>query len=259
MIPVVILLTVFMNVFIPYENALPVCASDTDLPLLSKIIMDGELYSGFTYNGANLISEEKTMYQYVKHNYNDKNQLISSDFYTDFSFASSNSSAFDASRRRGEWVTPANTPKNKSESFEYDNTGRLIKSIDSAGYCTYTFDSKNRISRQTFHQADLTIYMDYIYDIRGNLIKMNQSESGKSGTTTLVLTREYEFDNKFNPYRSFKSLMIPGKNTNYNNITKETYTLHMMENQKQVNEYIYEYNGMGYPVRVNKTTEYLYK
>jgi hypothetical protein len=259
MIPVVILFTIFLNVFIQNENALPVSDSDTDVPLLSKVFIDGELYSVYTYNPANLISEEKTMYQYIKHNYNDKNQLISSDYYTDFSFAGSNSSVFDASRRRREWVSPANTPKNKSESFEYDNTGRLIKSNDSAGNCTYSLDGKNRISRQIFHRADLTISMDYTYDQRGNVIKMSQSESGKSGMTTLVTTREYEFDNKFNPYRSFKSLMVPGKNTNYNNITKETYTLHIMEKQKQVNEYVYEYNGMGYPVSVNKTTEYQYQ
>ena len=88
---------------------------------------------------------------------------------------------------------------------------------------------------------------------------MCQYELDKSGKSILFVTREYEFDNKFNPYRSFKSLMIPGKNTNYNNIKKETYTLHVMDNQKQVNEFVYEYNGKGYPVRVNKTTEYLYK
>ena len=66
-----------------------------------------------------------------------------------------------------------------------------------------------------------------------------------------------------NPYQSFKRLTNPGVFTNRNNITKETYTLNFDVDPSiekvQITENSYEYNDMGYPVKVNGMTEYIYK
>jgi hypothetical protein len=58
-----------------------------------------------------------------------------------------------------------------------------------------------------------------------------------------------------NPYLSFRRFMTPGKYTNQNNITRETYTIHFDVDQwtekVQVQNNTYEYNSSGYPVKVN--------
>jgi len=57
--------------------------------------------------------------------------------------------------------------------------------------------------------------------------------------------------------------MIPCINTNQNNITKETYTIHFevdpWTEKVQITENSYDYNDKGYPSRVNRTVEYVYK
>lgn len=264
MIPISILLNIFLTVFIPFEKTGPVNIENTDVPLLSQVFIDSELYSEYSYNNANLISEEKSKYQYIKHKYNDKNQLISTDYYDDLSIYSSSSYIIDSAKRRKEWVTPDNSAKSHYRSFEYNKKGQLIKSTDYLDYWTYNYNINDRISRQTYYHEDrISGYIDYNYDKKGNLIKMSQFDASESGDSQLLTTTEYEFDKKFNPYRSFKSLMIPGKNTNYNNITKEIYTVHFMVdhivNEKQINEFSYVYNEKGYPVRINKNIEYFYK
>jgi len=264
MIPVSITLILFLNVFVPFEKTEPVNSDNADVPLLHQVFIDSNLCYEYTYNTANLISEEKSKYRFIKHNYNNKNQLISTDYYEDLSFASNNSRVVETASKRQEWVTPDNTAKSNYQSFEYNDKGQLIKSTDHLCYFTYNYDVNNRISRQTYYHEDrMSGYIDYNYDKKGNLIKMSQFEVFKSGDSQLITTYEYKFDHKFNPYRSFKSLMIPGKNTNYNNIIKEIYTVHFMVdhivNEKQITEYSYDYNEKGYPVRVNKTIEYFYK
>ncbi len=264
MIPVSIILVLFLNIFVPSEKPGPVNDDNANVSLLHKVFIDSELCYEYTYNTANLISEEKSKYRYIKHNYNTKNQLVSTDYYEDLSLLSNNSRVVETSSKRQEWVTPDNTAISNYQSFEYKANGQLLKSTDHLCYFTYNYDINDRISRQTcYHEDKISGYIDYNYDKKGNLIKMSQFEVFNSGDSQLTSTYEYKFDHKLNPYRSFKSLMIPGKNTNYNNITKEIYTLHFMVdhmvNEKQIKEYSYEYNEKGCPVRVNKTIEYFYK
>ena len=81
----------------------------------------------YSYNDANLVTEEKSKFHYAKHIYNDINQLIKSDFYWDMSIASSNSSVLEAAMNRTEWVNPGNTPKSISHTLEYNGKGQLIR------------------------------------------------------------------------------------------------------------------------------------
>jgi hypothetical protein len=65
-----------------------------------------------------------------------------------------------------------------------------------------------------------------------------------------------------NPFIAFKRLITPGINTNPNNITKETYTIHFevdkWTQQVTITNNSYEYDHRGYPVKVNGEAEYVY-
>ena len=56
---------------------------NTDLPLISKVLIGGEIYMEYVYNDENLVTEEKSKFRYARHSYNEMNQLITSDFYWD--------------------------------------------------------------------------------------------------------------------------------------------------------------------------------
>lgn len=114
-----------------------------------------------------------------------------------------------------------------------------------------------------YWKNEISGYFDFFYDGNGNLFKEVKYLVPSTGLAQLLTTTDFEYDNKENPYRSFKRLMTPGIYTNRNNITKETYTLHIevdpWTEKVHTTENIYEYNDIGYPVRVNGTVEYVYK
>ena len=242
---------------------------NTDIPLLSKVLIDGVSHYEYAYNDANLLIEEKNKFHYTKHNYNDNNLLSSSEFYMDPGMYSSNSSVVEAAMNRKEWVNPDNTAKSLTQKFEYDGTGQLAKkiltrpSVTSSEYSEFTFDD-DRISTQTMYREDeMTFYIDYSYDRRGNLIKESKYYVPSTGLSELWTTTEYEFDNMHNPFQAFKSLMSPGKFTNPNNITKETLTIHFEVDQwtqkVQITTNTYDYNDKNYPIKVNGYAEYVYE
>lgn len=262
---------IFLGAFIlcscEKENGLVI--ENTDIPLISKVLNDGVSYYEYVYSDANLLIEERSKFHYTKHNYNDNNLLLSSEFYMDPGMLSSNYSVVEASMNRKEWVNPDNTAKSLTQKFEYNGTGQLTKKIytrpflTSSEYSEFIFDN-NRISRQTMYwENKMTFYIDYSYDEKGNLIKESKYYVPSTGIPELSTTTEYEFDSMHNPYQAFKRLMSPGKFTNPNNIIKETYTIHFEVDQwtqkVQVINNSYEYNEKGYPITVNGAAEYVYK
>jgi hypothetical protein len=84
-----------------------------------------------------------------------------------------------------------------------------------------------------------------------------------AGIPELSTTTQYEFDNNKNSFRSFYKLMIPGINTNSNNIIKETLTIHFIAEQLpdkvQITATSYTYDSRGYPIRKNSTDEFIYE
>jgi hypothetical protein len=232
-------------------------------------MLSGASYIEYTYNDANLLIEEKSKFTYTKHNYNDNNLLSSSDFYLDPAMYSSDSHVLEASMNRKEWVNSANTEKSLTKSFEYNNKDQTFKvtydrlSTSNSEYSVFTIET-DRISRQTMYSNNaISFYIDYVYDKKGNLIKETRYHVSSSGVNELWTTTEYEYDNMNNPYLAFKRLMSPGRYTNPDNITKETYTIHFDVDQftqkVQVTNNTYEYNNQGYPVKVNGEAEYVYK
>lgn len=240
---------------------------NTNIPLISKVLIGGETYEEYTYNDANLLNEEKSKFHYSKHTYNGKNQLIASDFYWDMRVASSNSSVLEDAMNREEWVNPENTPKSISHSYDYYTEEQLIRKAyirpepGNSSIREFILEGDRVIRSRGYKDAEITGYTDYTYNSNGNLAKEERYHSSPEGME-LSTTTEYEYDNMHNPYQAFRRLITPGIYTNQNNIVKETYTIHFEVDASiekvQITENSYEYNDMGYPIKKNEGTEYFY-
>lgn len=255
--------------FISCENYNQLIIENGDIPLISKVLIGDEIYMVYSYNDANLVTEEKSKYHYSKHTYNDINQLETSEFWWDERLASSSSSMLEEALNRKEWVNPDNTPKSITHLLEYDGINQTVRKSFIRSYSDIRdkveFQYENdRIVRSTgYYNNSVSGYTDYQYDERGNLIRQMRYMVSSSGIPELSTTTDYEYDNMHNPYYSFRRLITPGIYTNPNNITKETYTLNFDVDPSiekiQVTEYKYVYNANGYPKKVNGETEYVYK
>ncbi|HKJ82315.1 MAG TPA: hypothetical protein VJ954_09845 [Ignavibacteriaceae bacterium] len=242
---------------------------NANIPLISRVLIGSEIYTEYSYNSANLVTEEKGKFRYVTHTYDDINQLITSDFYWDTRIASSNSHILEALLNREEWVNPENTAKSISHELEYIiNEHKIRKSYirtenTNSDVVEYLYEGDRIIRATGYYNGSLSGYTVYLYDVNGNIIKETRYNITSEGIAELSTTTEYEYDNMHNPYQSFKRLLTPGIYTNPNNITKETYTLNFdvgpSIDKVQITEYSYEYNDLGYPVKVNGGTEYVYK
>ena len=263
------LILVFSLIFLSCEKDRQLIIENSDIPLLSKVLTGGVTYMEYSYNGANLVTEEKSKFTYIRHSYNDNNLLSHSDFYMDPAMFSGDWSIVEASMNRKEWVNPDNTAKSLTKTFEYNDKDQLFRvtysrpSVSNSEYSEFTYEN-DRISRQKMYwQNELSFYIDYLYDEKGNLIKESKYYVPSTGIAELWTTTEYEYDNMQNPFQSFKRLMTPSKFTNQNNITKETYTIHFEVDQwtqkVQRTNNSYEYNDKGYPIKVNGEAEYVYK
>lgn len=223
----------------------------TDGVLLKEISIGGHLSYVYTYNDANQILENKNKWFYIKYNYRN-NRLVSSDIYVDSRILSSSGYVLDEAMKRTEWVSPENTAKETTFEYFYTNN-KLVTSTLTHGFYTYNYDADNRIIRQTFYEEEgkESGYTVFSYDAKGNM----NSKLTYDNKNTLETSTVYEFDDKNNPYRAFSSLIIPGENTNPNNIIKETYTIHFQVDdfikKVQIRENSYEYNGKGYPISKN--------
>lgn len=262
----IFIITIF---FISCEKDKQPIIENTDIPLISKVLIDNETYMEYSYNDANLLIEEKSKFNYSRHSYNNNNQLVASDIYWDMRIASSDSRVLEEAMNRKEWVNPGNTEKSLTRTFEYEQNEQLVRktftrtSSSNSEYAEFTY-ADGRIIRQTmFWQGVLSTYVDYDYDDRGNLVKETRYGVLPDGVAELWTTTEYEYDNKHNPYLAFRRLMTPGICTNANNITRETYTIHFEVDdfieKVQITNKTYEYNSSGYPIKVNGGTGYVYR
>jgi hypothetical protein len=242
---------------------------NSDIPLIDKVLIGGEIYKVYSYNNANLVTEEKSKFYYTRHNYNDMNQLITSDSYWDISMASSDSRVIEAAMNRKEWVSPENTPKSISHELKYNSNGQLIRKYYirtgdvNTDYVEFIYKDDRIVREIGFYKNEIRSYTDLLYDDKGNLVKRLRYDVPDTGIAQLSTTSEYEFDNMPNPYLAFKRLTTPGIYTNANNIIKESTKIHNVAEpfieETPVIEYSYEYNINGYPIKVNGLTEYVYK
>ncbi|HEX2919672.1 MAG TPA: hypothetical protein VHO50_00765 [Bacteroidales bacterium] len=238
------------------------------VPLISKVLIDGETFIEYSYNESNLLTEEKSRYHYTKHTYDNINRLVTSDFYMDIRLASSNYSVLQDAMNRTEWVNPENTARMILHLLKYNTLKNtvsvsLIRPDGSKDSTEYLYEDGRIVKRTGYYNGSVSNYIDYYYDDKGNVLKETRYNVSLSGDAELSTTTEYEYDNMNNPYRSFKRLLTPGIFTNPNNIIKETYTIYFdidpSVDKVSVKRYSYEYNNAGYPVSVNGSTVYVYK
>lgn len=263
------LLFVLLMGLVSCEKDKLVIIENKHIPLISRELSYGAIRCVYVYNEANLVIAKKTRFHYTKYNYDEDNNLTSSEFYMDAAMFSSDSRVVEALMLRKEWVNPANTEKSLTIKFEYNIEGYLSKAIYerpgviNSEYSEFSW-TDGRMKRKTmFWNQKESGYVDYFYDDRGNLVKETKYYITDDGVTMLTSSTEYEFDNLKNPFVSFKRLITPGIFTNPDNIIKETYTVYPSlpggAVNPQVTLYSYRYNIEGYPEKVNDDTEYIYR
>lgn len=261
---------VLVSIFISCKKEPLSIVANANIALLSKVMTDNQSSDEYIYNGLNLISEEKSRYDFTLHHYNSNNQLVSSDFYGNDDILSSNLQIYQTAMNRVDWITPINGSKGGTITYVYNGDAQLIKttytrpSSTSSEYSLFSYDANNRINRQMMYwENNETGYIDYSYDAKGNLITEALYNLPATGVAELITTTQYAYDNQQNPFKSFRQLMISGINTNVNNIIKETYTINsntvQASNKIQITNNSYAYNTNGYPVSKNGNVAYTYK
>jgi hypothetical protein len=243
---------------------------NTQALVLNKVLIDNQSAYEYLYNDSNLLTTEKSKFDFTINHYNTLGQLSSTDYYGNDDVLSNDAQVVQAAMNSSVWVTPVNGVNGGSLSYEYSNNGQLTKTIYSrpqlisSEYSEFSYNAGNRINKQTMYWDNIaTGYIDYSYDGKGNMIKETLYNLPLTGAAELITTTQYEFDSKLNPYKSVNKLPIPGVDTNPNNIIKETYTIHLAQGQgadkAQVTQTTYIYNTSGYPIAKNGNTTYVYK
>lgn len=237
--------------------------------LLTKVLILGEPFHEYTYTSSGLIREEKSWATYTKHTYNSSNLLEKSESWIDPSIYSSSTYVIAEARKRKEWANPKNTSHDVTNTYTYTNTGQLLERNVARANGTqcivkYELNEKGLISKDiVYDEGKQSGYVDYTYDVQGNLISEKHYRTSAEGKSELSHKTEYEFDNQKNPYFPFNKLLYPGRATNQNNIIKATYTAYgntpSVIEWENITKHEYEYNDLGYPVKIDGETVYEYE
>jgi hypothetical protein len=239
-------------------------------PQLSKVLVDNQSYYEYLYNDSSLITTEKSKFDYTVNHFNALGQLSYTDYYGNDDVLSSDATVVQTAMNSSTWVTPANGVDGGCLKYEYNSYGQLTKATysrpqsSSSEYSVFSYDASNRINKQTMYWENIaTGYIDYSYDGKGNLILESLYNLPSTGAAELITTTQYDFDSKLNPYKLFSKSLIPGIDTNQNNILKVTCTIKINPAQGsdkvQITQDTYTYNSAGYPVTKNANTTFIYK
>lgn len=218
-----------------------------------------------TFYNTGYIFEHVQPFSYHKFLYNGQNQL------TGIHVALSNnplSCAIIPGETFDEGDDPRMASINQSISYDYLANGNIyIKTSYSVNddilqlmyYSKYEYNNEKVVKIELFNpQEQLTQFYTYLYDDNGN-VSQEEFYFMQDGTDAILQSRILnEYDDKNNPFRVFAVEGTPGINTNMNNITTQT-SIYFYDEEEQAytNEYIYEYNDLGYPVKANNL-EYIY-
>ena len=229
------------------------CYSTT---LISQVYSGDLAVRGLTYNSNCLIYESTEPYKYKKYSYDARNIINKVEVaysFSQFSCVMIPGQSFESDPRKAEI--------SQYSEFEYDDALRLTKKsyyfINSGNqqltsYQTYDYENDKIVKSSIFNPQGLLIqYNEYSYDDRGNITRDDQY-SNNSGIK-LLTTMIYEFDNKNNPYQVYAGEGDPGICTNKNNIIKEiSVSYNGTAESRNTKLYLYEYNSLEYPVKINE-------
>jgi len=113
---------ILVAIFLSCKKEEPTVVVNSGVPLISNVTIDKLASNQYSYNNVNLISEEKSKFDYTIHQYNDKNQLLSTDYYGNNDILSSDLLVYQAAINRTEWVTPVNGTKGGTIKYEYNSS-----------------------------------------------------------------------------------------------------------------------------------------
>lgn len=242
----------------------------TNVPLLVKVLTDNKTSNEFIYNDSNMISQEQSKFDLAMYHYNATGKLSSSEYYGNDDILSSDIQVSQNALNSQSLINTQTGKKGGNVVYEYASNGQLIKTSysqttsGSTEYSEFNYDSNDRIAKQTmFLDNTATGYINYTYDYSGNLVKETLYALVANGPDELITTTQYEFDDQANPFKPVSKLMIPGINTNQNNIIKETCTLNSAvatgSDNIRITQNEYEYNDKGYPLSMNGNVQFIYK
>lgn len=218
-----------------------------------------------TYYNSAQVFEHLQRFSYEKYIYNSQNQLERIDIamtLNPLSCAIIPGTSFedgDDPRKAsvGQYVEFSYSDDGIVEStyhyFINDETPRLMS------YNEFVYDEGKVIRTNMFNPADeLTQYFTYSYDEYGNVSEEEYYFLLDLENASLQRRIKYEYDDKINPFKVFSAKGTPGIFTNSNNITKQTaFEYYSVEEQSYTIENSYEYNDLGFPVKVNNV-DYIY-
>jgi hypothetical protein len=222
------------------------CGKDTNSPepidsglKLKKIIQSNKNYSIYKYENDKIVTCDVINYDTVDASthiyYDENNRIIKSESISFRQFSTLGYSTYDYNSS-GKIIKAYYYNKkisgsfelSSTEKFEYDVSGRVIKSISE--YPVNTQSGYSTIS----------------YDSRGNIIEIKTYRDG-----LLLALNTYEYDSGFNPLRIVSPDAIIAPNAvSKNNIVKETYVIYSSGVKDEgTKHYSYEYNPKNYPVK----------
>lgn len=269
-INIVSLILLFAVIFYSCKKDFDEIDIKTPDPRLVKIKIANLPFYGYSYTSDDIVVEEISTYNLTIYSYNELLQIVTVDYFSDFTVLDEDYKVNENAFNNKGLLNIEDTEKGGVLELKYDNYGKLKTSyfsqpsVSSHEYSEFSYNDSGRISRQTlFWDNKVAGYIDYLYDSAGNLIMETLYSLTSDGKPELSTTTKYEFDNYKNPFKSTYILYEPGMYTNANNIVKEIFTIHFKPGEgtdiEKISLNIYEYNNMGYPVRKNGNTEYLYE
>ncbi len=256
--------TLLLIIFLGYgscetENVDNSCHSST---LISHVANSEVDIQELTYNSNCLIHESIERFSYKRYAYDTQNRLVKLEQAFLFDPLSCYMNPGSANET---FTDPRKAEIMQYSEFEYDDTGRLTKKLNYfinngndllVSYQTYDYDS-NQIVRLNIcdPQGQINQYHDYQYDGSGNIIRDDYYLAESGSGAKLQSHSIFEMDDKNNPYIIFAGEGNPGLFTNRNNILKETTVFYNAggESRNSVQN-TFEYNTLGYPVKVNELT-----
>jgi hypothetical protein len=219
----------------------------------------------FTYYSTGNLFEYLTRFTYRKYLYNDHNRLLRVDIaqsLNPLSCAIIPGTGFD------EGTDPRQAKISQLIEFDYSGNGKAEKkrsyfiqddTEQLMQYETFEYEGDKITRIDVFNPQDqLMHFYTFHYDTKGNLDQEGYYIMQESAEGILVSRTISEFDTMHNPLRVFGVECRPGIGTNPNNILRQTVYYDLPEGlESNTLKNVYEYNSLGYPVRVNNV-EYAY-
>lgn len=216
-----------------------------------------------TYYNTGKVFEHLLRFGYNKYIYNDQNQLDRINIamaLNPLSCAIIPGASFD------EGDDPRKAKIGQYSDFKYSKEGVLERTNhyyinddtpQLMSYEVFVFQNEEVVRINMFNpQDELTQYRTYLYDDKGNVLEEEYHFLMIDAEASLQSRTIFEYDDKINPFQVFSVTGGPGRYSNKNNITKQI-TYNTGEEQPYVQENTYEYNDLGYPVKVNNV-DYIY-